>query len=53
MSEKASVLLEIMQTTRSMRRQKPDPVPAALIQKILEAGVFAPSAAICNAGGSS
>ena len=43
MSEKASVLFEIMQTTRSMRRLKPDPVPAALIQKILEAGVSAPS----------
>ena len=43
MSEEASVLFEIMQTTRSMRRLKPDPVPAALIQKILEAGVSAPS----------
>ena len=43
MSEEVSVLFEIMQTTRSMRRLKPDPVPAALIRKILEAGVCAPS----------
>ena len=31
-------LFEIMQTTRSMRRLKPDPVPDELINKILEAG---------------
>jgi len=31
-------LFEIMQTTRSMRRLKPDPVPDALIARILEAG---------------
>jgi nitroreductase len=31
-------LFEIMQTTRSMRRLKPDPVPDELIGKILEAG---------------
>jgi len=36
-------LFEIMRTTRSMRRLKPDPVPDALIRKILEAGVSAPS----------
>ena len=36
-------LFEIMRTTRSMRRLKPDPVPDALIRKILEAGVCAPS----------
>ena len=43
MSEEVSILFEIMQTTRSMRRLKPDPVPAALIRKVLEAGTFAPS----------
>src|SRR5438445_6116753 len=43
MSEEASVLFEIMQTTRSMRRLKPDPVPPALIRKIFEAGISAPS----------
>src|SRR5712672_1986466 len=43
MSEEAPALFEIMQTTRSMRRLKPDPVPAALIRKILEAGTSAPS----------
>src|SRR5436309_6246623 len=43
MSEEVSVLFEIMQTTRSMRRLKPDPVPPALIRKILEAAVSAPS----------
>ena len=31
-------LFDIMQTTRSMRRLKPDPVPDELIRKILEAG---------------
>jgi nitroreductase len=36
-------LFEIMRTTRSMWRLKPDPVPNALIRKILEAGVCAPS----------
>ena len=43
MFEEVSVLFEIMQTTRSMRRLKPDPVPPALIRKILEAGTSAPS----------
>jgi nitroreductase len=36
-------LFEIIRTTRSMRRLKPDPVPNELIRKILEAGVSAPS----------
>jgi len=36
-------LFDIMATTRSMRRLKPDPVPDALIRKVLEAGVCAPS----------
>ena len=39
----AADLFEIIATTRSMRRLKPDPVPPALIQKILEAGTAAPS----------
>ena len=34
-------LFEIMSTTRSMRRLKPDPVPDELIRKILEAGACA------------
>jgi len=34
-------LFEIMQTTRAMRRLKPDPVPEDLIRQILEAGVCA------------
>jgi nitroreductase len=34
-------LFEIMRTTRSMRRLKPDPVPEALITQILEAGMCA------------
>ena len=53
MSEEVSVLFEIMQTTRSMRRLRPDPVPAALIRKILDAGVCAPSGGTCSAGASS
>src|SRR5579863_7253107 len=36
-------VFEIIHTTRSMRRLKPDPVPDELIRKILEAGVCAPS----------
>ena len=38
-----SDLFEVIRTTRSMRRLKPDPVPNELIRKILEAGVCAPS----------
>jgi nitroreductase len=34
-------VFEILRTTRSMRRLKPDPVPDALIRQILEAGVGA------------
>ncbi len=36
-------LFEIIHTTRSMRRLKPDPVPDGLIRRILEAGTAAPS----------
>src|ERR1700757_634008 len=36
-------LFEVIRTTRSMRRLKPDPVPNELIRKILDAGVCAPS----------
>jgi nitroreductase len=36
-------LFEIIRTTRSMRRLRPDPVPNESIRKILEAGVCAPS----------
>ncbi|MFN4088372.1 MAG: nitroreductase family protein [Alphaproteobacteria bacterium] len=34
-------LFTIMRTTRAMRRLKPDPVPDALIRRILEAGICA------------
>ena len=34
-------VFEIMQSTRAMRRLRPDPVPDALIRKILEAGACA------------
>jgi len=43
MPDSATDLFEIMRTTRSMRRLKPDPVPDALIAKLLEAGTCAPS----------
>jgi len=36
-------LFEIIHTTRSMRRLKPDPVPDELVRRILEAGACAPS----------
>ena len=35
--------LEALKTRRSCRAYKPDPVPAKLIDKILEAGTFAPT----------
>ena len=34
-------IFDIIHTTRAMRRLKPDPVPDALIRKILEAGICA------------
>jgi nitroreductase len=43
MTEQTFDLFEIMRTTRSMRRLKPDAVPVELIRKILEAGTCAPS----------
>ena len=43
MPESSGDLFEIIATTRSMRRLKPDPVPPELIRKILEAGTAAPS----------
>lgn len=43
MTDPSADLFEIMATTRSMRRLKPDPVPEEMIRKILEAGTYAPS----------
>ena len=43
MPEASRDLFEIIATTRSMRRLKPDSVPAELIRKMLEAGTAAPS----------
>jgi nitroreductase len=43
MPKESADLFEIMRTTRSMRRLKPDPVPDDLIRKVLEAGTCAPS----------
>ena len=34
-------LFDIMRSTRSMRRLKPDPIPDALLRQVLEAGSFA------------
>ena len=36
-------LLEGLRSARAIRRLRPDPVPAALIRKVCEAGTFAPS----------
>src|ERR1700684_3504782 len=36
-------LFDIIHTTRAMRRLKPDPVPDALVARILEAGQCAPN----------
>jgi nitroreductase len=41
MADTAFDMFEIMRTTRSMRRLKPDPVPAELLKQVLEAGTFA------------
>lgn len=38
-------LFDIIQSTRAMRRLKPDPVPDALIVKVIQAAVCAPSGA--------
>jgi nitroreductase len=38
-----ALLFETLRTARAIRRLKPDPVPKALIQKVCEAGIFAPS----------
>jgi hypothetical protein len=46
-----SDLFEIIRTTRSMRRLKPDPLPNELIRKILEAGSALPAAEICSGRG--
>lgn len=43
MADETADLFATIRTTRSMRRLKRDPVPDALIAKILEAGVCAPS----------
>src|SRR5439155_27206111 len=42
MADKSDIL-ENMQTTRAMRRLKPEPVPDALIRTILDAGICAPN----------
>ena len=36
-------IFEILHTTRAMRRLKPDPVPDELVDRILQAGISAPS----------
>ena len=36
-------LFEAIYSTRSMRRLKPDPIPREVMEKIIEAGVHAPS----------
>lgn len=36
-----SSVLEIIKTRRSVRKYKTDPVPRALIEKVIEAGTYA------------
>jgi nitroreductase len=43
MPQSSHDLFEIIGTTRSMRRLKPDPVPPEMIRQVLEAGTAAPS----------
>jgi coenzyme F420-0:L-glutamate ligase/coenzyme F420-1:gamma-L-glutamate ligase len=44
MDSQDSPLLKLMQTRRSLRRYLPDPVPPALIERLLTAAIWAPSA---------
>lgn len=44
MDEQDTPLLKLMRTRRSLRRYTPEPVPAALIERLLEAAIWAPSA---------
>jgi nitroreductase len=44
-----SSVFEIMATTRAMRRLKPDPVPDELIDRLVEAATWAPSASNAQA----
>ena len=43
MSDTAQDVFEIMRTTRPMRRLSPDPVPDELIERVLDAGTWAPN----------
>ncbi len=43
MSQPAADLFEILRSTRSMRRLKPDAVPDSVLAQVLEAGTCAPS----------
>ena len=36
-------LYEAMRTTRAVRRMRPDPIPDAVLRRVLEAATFAPS----------
>lgn len=38
-----ALLFETIRTARAIRRLRPDPVPKALIRKVCEAGIYAPS----------
>ena len=46
-------LLELIKKRRSIRSYLPDPIPDEHINKILEAGLYAPSGKIGNHGDSS
>ncbi len=39
----SALLFDTIRTARAIRRLKPDPVPKALIRKVCEAGIWAPS----------
>ena len=36
-------LYEAMRTTRAVRRLRPDPIPDAVLRRVLEAATFGPS----------
>src|SRR3954465_5937408 len=44
-----AAILELMHTMRAMRRLKPDPVPRALLEQLVAAATWAPSASNAQA----
>ncbi|MEZ5225761.1 MAG: hypothetical protein R2710_03545 [Acidimicrobiales bacterium] len=46
-----SELYEVMSTLRAVRRLRPDPIPADVLGRVLQAACWAPTGATCSRGG--